>query len=110
MLKAVTLCSSHVFQKQLLEEAISEFKRAKKRALDDVKRSGGVFGREQLAALEAQQTEGNSDEEDLAVLKQLNGRFVVEDSDAAHVVVPSQSDIQATITAEKKRRLLEMYS
>lgn len=98
-------------EKQLLEETISEFKRAKKRALDDVKRSGGVFGREQLAVLEAQQGDGNSDEEDLGLLKQFTGQQVDgEDSDAVHVVVPSQSDIQASVTEEKKRRLLEMYS
>ena len=99
------LCSYAMHaQKLLQDQAKNDFVALKKRSIEDIDRSGGLFGETELAALTKREAGSDSEEEELMLMKQ------VLEARAAGKSMSAVSDVQAQLVDEKKRRLLEEYS
>jgi hypothetical protein len=100
-------------QKELIAKAEREFQAKKRKLQEDVERSGGVYGKEQLAAYNAAElASAIEDEHDIAMAgvdhlgsSGLSGVGLVR----AHINVPSVDDIKQQVLEHKRQQLLDMY-
>lgn len=111
-------------EKELIGQMEQDFKKRKAEAIQDIKRSGGVFGADQLAmleeddedddvyvnmkrsALEAQQRANSS----TASLQRSTIAELSGDCMQTQVAVPTQEDMASLLIDQKKKLLLEKYS
>lgn len=76
----------------------------KKRSIEDIERSGGLFGQAELVALTRREAGSDSEGEELLLMEE------VLESRAAGRNMSTVNDVQAQLVDEKKRRLLDKYS
>lgn len=81
----------------------------KKRALNDIQRSGGLYGQDSLAELKKREEGSLSEEEEIEFLQQIF-KCSQEAKNANLELKPDLSDIQSSIVNDKKRKLLEQFS
>lgn len=100
-------------ERHLVSVAVEEFLSKKMRLQEEVRRSGGVFGKVELAELE----DDDDSEEDLETMLAGAGSSSIPQQPSAltdvnvraHVVVPDQEVITAEVIERKRQSLLEKY-
>lgn len=87
-------------KKRRIAEAVAEYEAKKRRVLEDVQRSGGVYGKEELAHyLEDDDEEEEIDGENL-------GRMTTVPT----ARLTSPEDLQTLVLEKKKQLMLEKYA
>lgn len=95
-----------VREKRLLEDSIADFAALKKRSIDDIQRSGGLFGQDVLSELKKCEAGSESEEEELCFMHQV---LVASEGARSFDAGPSpdMAAIQLNLMSDKKRRLLD---
>jgi len=102
-----------VREKHLVSVAVEEFLSKKRKLQEEVRRSGGVFGKVELAELEDDDSEVELDSllagADSIPLPSQQSSALTDVSVRAHVIVPDQQEITAEVIERKRQSLLDKY-
>ena len=93
------LCKANSMKKRRIAEAVAEYEAKKRRVLEDVQRSGGVYGKEELAHYLEDDEEEEVDSESL-------GRMTTVQT----ATLATPEDLQTLVLEKKKQLMMEKYA